>query len=99
MMTKQPVFPLVDTPDVDLEQAGGTNMAGGETFATAERIHRCATGRTLAAIVARSAQAAWHGEPFPTCVRGRMAPPGHAGLRPASTPYTNCREPDRQRRS
>jgi hypothetical protein len=37
-------------------------------------------------------------EPFPTCVPGRMAPPGHAGLRPASTPYTNCREPDRQRR-
>jgi hypothetical protein len=38
MMTKQPVFPLADTPDVDLEQAGGTNVAGGETFATAERI-------------------------------------------------------------
>ena len=42
MMTKQPVFPLADTPDVDLEQAGGTNVVGGETFATAERIHRCA---------------------------------------------------------
>jgi len=30
----QPLFPLADTPDVDLEQAGGTNVAGGETFAT-----------------------------------------------------------------
>jgi hypothetical protein len=40
MMTKQPVFPLADTPDADLEQAGGTNVAGGETFATAERIQR-----------------------------------------------------------
>jgi hypothetical protein len=38
MMTKQPVFPLADTPDVDLEQARRTSVAGGETFATAERI-------------------------------------------------------------
>ena len=35
MMTKQPLFPLADTPDVDLEQAGGTNVAVDETFATA----------------------------------------------------------------
>jgi hypothetical protein len=45
MMTKQPVFPLADTPDVDLEQAGGTNVAGGETFATAERIQFDSTSR------------------------------------------------------
>lgn len=32
-MTKQPVFPLADTPDVDLAQADG------ETFATEGRIH------------------------------------------------------------
>jgi hypothetical protein len=45
MMTKQPVFPLADTPDVDLEQAGGTNVVGGETFATAERIQFDSTSR------------------------------------------------------
>jgi hypothetical protein len=38
MMTKQPLFPLADTSDVDLEQAGGKNVAVDETFATAERI-------------------------------------------------------------
>lgn len=37
MMIRHPLFPLADTPDVDLEQAGGTDVAGGETFATAER--------------------------------------------------------------
>jgi hypothetical protein len=37
MMTKHPLFPLADTLDVDLEQAGGTNVAVDETFATAER--------------------------------------------------------------
>ncbi len=37
MMTRHPLFPLADTPDVDLEQAGGTNVAVDETFATAER--------------------------------------------------------------
>jgi hypothetical protein len=37
MMTTHPLFPLADTPDVDLEQAGGTNVAVDETFATAER--------------------------------------------------------------
>jgi hypothetical protein len=36
MMTRHPLFPLADTPDVDLEQAGGTNVAVDETFATAE---------------------------------------------------------------
>lgn len=44
-MTKQPVFPLADTPDIDLEQAGGTNVAGGETFATAGRIQFDSTSR------------------------------------------------------
>ena len=29
MMTRQPLFLLADTPDVDLEQAGGTNVAVG----------------------------------------------------------------------
>jgi hypothetical protein len=45
MMTKQPLFPLADTPDVDLEQAGGTNVAVDETFATAERIQLDSTSR------------------------------------------------------
>jgi hypothetical protein len=36
MMTKRPLFPLADTPDVDLGQAGGSNAAVDETFATAE---------------------------------------------------------------
>ena len=45
MMTRQPLFPLADTPDVDLGQAGGTNVAGGETFATAERIQLDSTSR------------------------------------------------------
>jgi len=45
MMTKQPLFPLADTPDVDLEQAGGTNVAVDETFATAERIQLDGTSR------------------------------------------------------
>jgi hypothetical protein len=45
MMTKQPLFPLVDTPDVDLEQAGGTNVAVDETFAAAERIQLDSTSR------------------------------------------------------
>jgi hypothetical protein len=49
MMTKQPVFPLAETPDVDLDQAGGTNVAGGETFATAERIQRDSTSRAAIA--------------------------------------------------
>ena len=47
-MTRQPLFPLADTPDVDLEQAGGTNVAVGETFAAAERIQLDST--SLAAI-------------------------------------------------
>jgi hypothetical protein len=45
MMTKQPLFPLADTPDVDLEQAVGTTVAVGETFATAERIQLDSTSR------------------------------------------------------
>lgn len=45
MMTRQPVFPLADRPDVDREQGGGTNVADGETFATAERIQRDSTSR------------------------------------------------------
>ena len=45
MMTKQPLFPLVDAADVDLEQAGGTNVAVDETFAAAERIQLDSTSR------------------------------------------------------
>jgi thymidylate synthase len=45
MMIKQPLFPLVDTPDVDLEQAGGTNVAVDKTFAAAERIQLDSTSR------------------------------------------------------
>jgi hypothetical protein len=45
MVTKQPLFPLADTPDVDLEQAVGTNVAVNETFATAERIQLDSTSR------------------------------------------------------
>jgi hypothetical protein len=45
MMTEQILFPLADTPDVDLEQAGGTNVAVDETFATAQRIQVDSTSR------------------------------------------------------
>ena len=34
-MTKQPLFPLADTPDVDLEQTGDANVAVDETFTAA----------------------------------------------------------------
>jgi len=39
------LFPPADTPDVDLEPAGGTNVTGGETFATAGRIQLDSTSR------------------------------------------------------
>ena len=45
MMTPEPLFPLADTPDVDLQQAGGTNVAVDETFTAAERIQLDSTSR------------------------------------------------------
>jgi hypothetical protein len=44
-MTEQTLFPLADTPDVDLRQAGGTNVAVDETFATAQRIQLDSTSQ------------------------------------------------------
>jgi hypothetical protein len=38
MMTEQILFPLGSAPGIDLEQAGGMNVAVDETFATAQRI-------------------------------------------------------------
>ena len=37
-MTEQILFPLGSAPGIDLEQAGGMNVAVDETFATAQRI-------------------------------------------------------------
>ena len=44
-MTKQPLFPLADTPDVDLEQTGDANVAVDETFTAAEGIQLDSTSR------------------------------------------------------
>jgi alkylated DNA repair dioxygenase AlkB len=38
MMFEQPLFPLGDTPDVDLDRTGGLSVAVDETFGTAKRI-------------------------------------------------------------
>jgi len=43
MMIEEPLFPLADTPDADLERTGGLGVAVDETFGTTKRVQLDAT--------------------------------------------------------
>ena len=45
MVTQQPLFPLADMPDVELEQPGGTHVTVDVAFAAAERSQLDSTSR------------------------------------------------------